>query len=80
MSADGNGVQRDLGRHDAQIDAIERTLEEIKRIQLAQAASLRAIETKLSEGRGSVRTLLFLIGASSAITLIGTRALALLGR
>jgi len=80
MSADGNGVQRDLGRHDAQIDAIEHTLEEMKRIQLDQAATLRAIETRLSEGRGSVRTLLFLIGASSAVTLIATRAMALPGK
>lgn len=66
MSADAE-VQRDLGRHDAEIQSLrkelERTNDELDAIQ----KSLESINLTLSEARGGWRTLMAVGGAGGLI-------------
>lgn len=53
-------MERDIGRHDAEIDALQREIAELRR-------EVREISRMLSEARGGWRGLMFVIGAGGAL-------------
>lgn len=62
---------RDIGRHDAQIEALERDVkrmrEEMHEMRTEFTAELRKINETLSEARGGWKTLMMVGGASATI-------------
>jgi len=62
---------RDIGRHDAQIEALERDVkrmrEEMHEMRAEFTTELRAINATLSEARGGWKTLMMVGGASATI-------------
>ena len=60
------GVHREIGRHDAQIEALQAQLamhhDDMKRMNV----TISAIQATLSEARGGWRTLMYIGGASAA--------------
>lgn len=68
---ENNGFQRDLGRHDAQIEALERDVkymrEEMHAMRTEFSEQLKAINTTLSEARGGWKTLMLVGGISATI-------------
>jgi putative NADH-flavin reductase len=59
-------IQRDLGKHDAQIDALERELREIKNDQRRIFEKLDCISQTLSEAKGGWKLFMIVGGASAA--------------
>lgn len=59
-------IQRDLGKHDAQIDALERELREIKNDQRRIFEKLDCINQTLSEAKGGWKLFMIVGGASAA--------------
>lgn len=59
-------LQRDLGKHDAQIEALERDMQEMKADLRRMFEKLEQINTTLSEAKGGWRTLMWVAGASAA--------------
>lgn len=59
-------VQRDLGRHDARLDAMERDLQEMKDQLTKMVDQMTEINTTLSTARGGWRTLMLVGGAGAA--------------
>lgn len=53
-------IQRDLGRHDAEIESLKDSIEELKK-------EVRMISKTLSEASGGWKTLMLVGGAASAI-------------
>lgn len=65
-------IQRDLGRHDARLDAMEQDLQEMKAQMAAIAKQLATINETLSTAKGGWKTLLLVGGAiGAAISFIG---------
>jgi len=64
---EGNGVQRDLGRHDAQIAALAEDVAEIKRGMGELGAKLDAVVSTLSVAKGGWKTILIVGGAASVV-------------
>lgn len=64
-------IQRDIGRHDAQIEALERDVkrmrEEMHEMRIEFASELRKINETLSEARGGWRTLMLVGGVSATV-------------
>lgn len=62
---------RDIGRHDAQIEALERDVkrmrEEMHEMRTEFTAELRAINATLSEARGGWKIMMMVGGASATI-------------
>ena len=56
-------LQRDIGRMEGRLEALERELHETKELQQAMANDLKAISTTLSEAKGGWRTLIAVAGA-----------------
>lgn len=56
-------VQRDLGRHDARLDAMEADLQEMKAQMAKMVEQMSAINTTLSTAKGGWKTLLLVGGA-----------------
>jgi hypothetical protein len=63
----GNGVQRDLGRHDAQIEALAQDVAEIKRAQAEQSAKIDDVLLTLSAAKGGWKTILLVSGIASTV-------------
>lgn len=59
-------LQRDLGKHDAQIEALERDMKEMKADLRRVFDKLEQINTTLSEAKGGWRTLMWVSGCSAA--------------
>jgi hypothetical protein len=59
-------LQRDLGKHDAQIEALERDMKEMKADLRRVFEKLEQINTTLSEAKGGWRTMMWVAGASAA--------------
>lgn len=74
-------VQRDLGRHDARLDAMEKDLQEMKDQLKAMVDQMAAINTTLSTARGGWKTLMLVGGAAAAalhiLTWIGDKLILL---
>lgn len=64
-------IQRDLGKHDAQIEALERDVkrmrEEMHEMRKEFSEQLTQINVTLSEARGGWRTLMLVGGVSATI-------------
>ncbi len=76
---EANGIQRDLGRHEAELQALSRFIEKIEETQEDQMRAIDAINRTLAEARGGWRTLLLVCGASGAVGAAMWKLLALLG-
>jgi chromosome segregation ATPase len=59
-------LQRDLGKHDAQIEALERDMQEMKADLRRLFDKLDQINNTLSEAKGGWRTMMWIAGASAA--------------
>ena len=59
-------IQRDLGKHDAQIEALEKNLMEIKDDQRRIFEKLDCINQTLSEAKGGWKLFMIVGGASAA--------------
>lgn len=65
-------VQRDLGRHDARLDAMEKDLQEMKDQMALMVNQLSKVNETLSTAKGGWKTLLLVGGAiATAIHFIG---------
>lgn len=58
--------QRDLGKHDAQIEALERDMQEMKADLRRVFEKLDQINNTLSEAKGGWKTMMWIAGASAA--------------
>jgi hypothetical protein len=56
----GEEMHRDIGRHDAEIEALQREIKELR-------MEVREISRMLSEARGGWRSLMLIGGVASAI-------------
>ena len=60
-------LQRDLGKHDAQIEALDKDLREMREDMRRIFEKLEAINSTLSEAKGGWKTLMWVAGASAAL-------------
>jgi prefoldin subunit 5 len=60
-------IARDLGKHDAQIDALNARVDLLHQDLVKMMEKLSSIENTLSEAKGGWRTLMFVSGMSAAI-------------
>lgn len=65
-------IHRDLGRHEAEIDALKDSIEELK-------VEVKRISATLSEARGGWRTLMLVGGAASVLGAAASRFFEFLG-
>lgn len=69
------GVHRDIGKHDAQIDALQKQIamlhDDMKRLN----ETISEIQATLSEARGGWRTLMWIGGAGAAAGAAATKLL-----
>lgn len=68
MSND-TAFHRDIGRHDAEIEALEQTVERLTAAVEKLTAEVGKIQATLNEARGGWRMLMFLGGAGAALGL-----------
>lgn len=59
-------IQRDLGKHDAQIESLERDLKHIRQDQQRIFEKLDSINQTLSEAKGGWKLFMIVGGASAA--------------
>jgi prefoldin subunit 5 len=62
-----NEVHRDLGKHDAQIEALNREVKHLHEDMGKVMLQLAEIQATLSEAKGGWRTLMWVAGFSAAI-------------
>lgn len=60
-------IARDLGKHDAQIDALNARVDLLHQDLVKMMEKLSSIENTLSEAKGGWRTLMFVSGMSAAV-------------
>lgn len=60
-------IQRDLGKHDAQIDALNARVDVLHQDMKTMMSQLALIQSTLSEARGGWRTLMFVSGLSATV-------------
>lgn len=60
-------IARDLGKHDAQIDALNDRVDMLHQDLQKVMEKLSSIENTLSEAKGGWRTLMFVAGMSAAV-------------
>lgn len=77
-----NELHRDLGKHDAQIEALERDMkymrQEVQEMRAEFATALASINTTLSEAKGGWKTLMWVGGAGATVGVITTKLLSAL--
>lgn len=61
-------VARDLGRHDAEIDALRSEIQRVHRDMASMLEQLAQINQTLAEAKGGWRTLIAAAGIASAVT------------
>lgn len=59
-------MQRDIGKHDAQIEALDRDMQEMKADLRRVFDKLDQINDTLSEAKGGWKTMLWIAGGSAA--------------
>jgi len=64
MSAE---VQRDLGKHDAQIEALEKDITEMRKDLRKVYDKLDEINTTLATAKGGWKTMMWVAGGSAAV-------------
>lgn len=65
-------MERDIGRHDAEIEALQREIAELR-------VEVREISKMLSEARGGWRSLMLVGGAASALGALMSKLLSAIG-
>jgi hypothetical protein len=60
-------IQRDLGKHDAQIEALNARVDVLHQDMKTVMAQLSLIQSTLSEARGGWKTLMFVSGLSATV-------------
>jgi len=75
----GSDILRDIGRHEAELEALAKAIEQIQRAQEKQMRAVNAINRTLAEARGGWRTLMLVCGISGAAGAFTWKLLALLG-
>lgn len=60
-------LQRDIGKHDAQIEALDKDLREMREDMRRIFEKLDSINSTLSEAKGGWKTLMWVAGASAAL-------------
>lgn len=60
-------IHHDLGRHDAQIEALQETVKLLHADMIRMNATLTNIQSTLSEARGGWRVLMMVAGVSSVV-------------
>lgn len=77
-----NELHRDLGKHDAQIEALERDMkymrQEVQEMRTEFAAALADINKTLSEAKGGWKTLMWVGGAGATVGVVMTKILSAL--
>lgn len=66
MTAD-NDLHRDIGKHDAQIEALQESVRLLHVDMQQMAIQLQTIQQTLSEAKGGWRTLMWIGGAGAAV-------------
>lgn len=64
---DNPNIHHDLGRHDAQIEALQEQVKQLHRDMQAMNETLAQINTTLSEAKGGWKTLLLVGGIAAAV-------------
>lgn len=65
-------MERDIGRHDAEIEALQREISELR-------VEVREISRMLSEARGGWRSLMLVGGAASALGALMAKLISAIG-
>lgn len=60
-------IHHDLGRHDAQIEALQEQVKQLHADMLAMNATLQKINNTLSEAKGGWKTLMLVGGIAAAV-------------
>lgn len=68
-------VHRDLGKHDAQIEALQKQVEQLHTDLGAMLTQLQDIHSTLAEARGGWKTLMATAGLASAVTAVVLKGL-----
>lgn len=71
-------MHRDLGRHDAQIEALQAQVDRLHADMTNVLTELRTINATLSEAKGGWKTLLMVGGVASAMTAFAMKVLGFL--
>jgi len=66
-------LHRDIGKHDAQIESLQRQVEHLHTDMAAIIEQLQEINGTLSEAKGGWRTLMMVAGMASAATAVVTK-------
>ncbi len=64
---DAPNIHHDLGRHDAQIEALQEQVKQLHRDMQAMNETLMQINSTLSEAKGGWKTLLLVGGIAAAV-------------
>ena len=64
---DHAALQRDIGRLEGRMEAVERELREMKQAQSAMVTDIKAIRSTLDQAKGGWKTLLVIATAGGAI-------------
>ena len=68
-------IHRDIGRHDAQIESLQRQVEQLHSDMGTMITQLQEIHRTLAEARGGWKTLMAAAGLASAVTALAVKAL-----
>lgn len=73
---DSAELHRDVGKHDAQIEALQQQVNRLHQDLSSVISKLEEINQTLSEAKGGWRTLMMVAGIASAVTAAGTKIVA----
>lgn len=77
---DASELHRDVGKHDAQIEALQQQVSQLHSDMRSMIAQLQEINTTLSEAKGGWKTLMMVAGVASAVTAMAGKLLAWFAR
>lgn len=72
-------LQRNLGKHEAQIEALDRDIREMREDMRRIFEKLEAINETLSEAKGGWKTLMWVAGASAALGGVVVKLISVVG-
>lgn len=77
---DASELHRDVGKHDAQIEALQQQVSQLHSDMRSMITQLQEINTTLSEAKGGWKTLMMVAGVASAVTAMAGKLLAWFAR
>lgn len=72
-------LQRNLGKHEAQIEALDRDIREMREDMRRIFEKLESINETLSEAKGGWKTLMWVAGASAALGGVVVKLISVVG-